>query len=248
MRNKNSFLPEVGVFFALFRLFPTRFPRTHQTAQAEQADADAGQQVGQGQHAAGGLKQGLGQLQSGAEQERTRPRRVERMPTGQTRHKKNFDQHHSQQQCGGSAQHPQRAGHTAERRGRKLEPPDEPPQKHQRHSARQQRTAQPLALQAKAAERPHSVVQQPRTGKDRQQQVRPRGPDRAAPGEYLRVQDGIPGRIARRHAGGQQCRTGQRHTDAQRLVGILQTGRLRRRPPRGHKIRIVYSCSNTSFF
>ena len=38
---------------------------------------------------------------------------------------------------------------------------------------------------------------------------------------------------ARRHAGGQQCRTGQRHADAQRLVGILQTGRLRRRPPRG---------------
>ena len=66
------------MFFALFRLFPARFPRTHQTAQAEQADADAGQQVGQGQHAAGGLKQGLGQLQSGAEQERTRPRRVER--------------------------------------------------------------------------------------------------------------------------------------------------------------------------
>ncbi len=41
-------------------------------------------------------KQGLGQLQSGAEQERARPRRVERMPAGQTRHKKNFDQHHSQ--------------------------------------------------------------------------------------------------------------------------------------------------------
>ena len=155
------------------------------------------------------------------------------MPAGQTRHKKNFDQHHSQQQCGGSAQHPQRAGHTTERCGRKLEPPDEPPQKHQRHSARQQRAAQSLALQAEAAERPHGVVQQPRAGKDRQQQVRPRGPDRAAPGEYLRVQDGIPGRIARRHAGGQQCRTGQRHADAQRLVGILQSGRLRRRPPRG---------------
>ena len=178
--------PPTGVFFALFHLFPARFPRTHQTAQAEQADADAGQQVGQGQHAAGGFKQGLGQLQPGAEQERARPRRVERMPAGQTRHKKNFDQHHSQQQCGGSTQHPQRAGHTAERRGRKLEPPDEPPQKHQRHSARQQRAAQPLALQAEAAERPHGVVQQPRTGKDRQQQVRPRGPDRAAPGEYLK--------------------------------------------------------------
>ena len=37
-----------------------------ETTQAEQADADAGQQVGQGQHTAGGLKQGLGQLQSGA--------------------------------------------------------------------------------------------------------------------------------------------------------------------------------------
>ena len=60
------------MFFALFRLFPARLPRTHQTAQAEQADADAGQQVGQGQHTAGGLKQGLGQLQPGAEQERAR--------------------------------------------------------------------------------------------------------------------------------------------------------------------------------
>ena len=112
-------------------------------------------------------------------------------------------------------------------RGRgELKAPEQLPEEEQRHDPGQQRAAQPLALHAEAAERPHGVIQQPAAAENRQQKIHPGRPHRVTGGEERGELHGIENDIDGGKTGGDQHSAGQRHADAERPAGILQTRRL----------------------